>query len=218
MLKKLMCVFLAAAGILVSFSGCGKQIETVKVAKADSIENFAAYRAEIVALLDKEKVDYAFSDFSAGNNEDSLETDPYIYIMKVSLAGEPGGEINIGLTNKEQIESFTVSIVTTSPTIEDCDMNIRDYPFLRKIFNLVSDIHVSAFACNRLMRSVRKDSGDEYAGNPDAFNKKDTKYFSRDKSKTWLLEYSIYYRTADDPAVFEETFAYKGNLAPRAAS
>lgn len=216
MLKKLMCVFLAAAGILVSFSGCGKQIETVKVAKADSIENFAAYRAEIVALLDKEKVAYTFSDFSAGNNEDSLDTDPYIYIMKVTLTDEPGGEINLGLTNKEQIESFTVSIVTTSPTIEDCEMNIHDYPFLRKIFNLISDIHVSAFACNQLMRSVRRGAAEEYAGNPDAFYKKDTKYFARDKSKSWFLEYSIYYRTADDPAVFEETFAYKGNLAPRA--
>ena len=215
MLKKILSSFLVIAVILVSFSGCGKQIETVKVEKVASIENFAAYKQEIIALLDGEKVDYTFSDFSFGNEEDSLETAPYIYLMKITLSTEPGGEINIGLTNKEQIESFTVSIVTTKPTIEECDLNIRDYPFLRKIFNIVSDIHVSAFTCNRLLRSVRRGSEDEYAANPDAFNKMDTKYFARDKSKTWLLQYSIYYRTADDPAVFEESFAYKGNLAQR---
>lgn len=218
MLKKTLSSFLVIAVMLVSFSGCGKQIETVKVEKADSVENFAAYKQDIIALLDKEKVDYEFSDFSVGNEEGSTDTTPYYYLIKIILNTDPGGEINIGLTHKEQTESFTVSIVTTKPTIEDCDLNIRDYPYLRKIFNLVSDIHVSAFACNRLMRSVRRGATEEYAGNPDAFYKKDQKDFTRDKSKTWFLGYSIYYKTADDPAVFEETFAFQGNLAPRADS
>jgi hypothetical protein len=216
MLKKILCIFLTLAVMLVAFSGCGKQVETVEVAKADSIENFAAYKAEIIALLDKEKIEYDFSDFSAGNEEDSLGTDPYIYIMKITLKGEPGGVVNIGLTNKDQIESFTVSLEgAKKEKIGDCDLNIRDYSFVRKIFNLVSEIEVSAFTCNRLMRSTRKGIEEEYELNTTAFYKKDDKFFARDKTKTWYLQYTIYYNTTASPVVFEETLSYRGNLALR---
>lgn len=218
MFKKTLCVVIAVAVMLVSFSGCGKPVETVKVAKADSVANFAAYKEDVIELLDKAKINYDFSEFFLGNEEDAPENDAYSYIMTITLKDEPGTQINIGFTNKEKIENFTVSILVSSPTIEECNLNIRDYSYLRKIFNLISEVKVSAFSCNRLLRSTRRGSVEQYEGNPDAFYKKQEKFFARDKTQTWFLQYAIYYNTTSDPTVFEETLAFKGNLAPRIAS
>lgn len=219
MLKKISCLMIALALILVSFSACSKpQVETIKVAKADSVVNFALYKKDVIALLDDAKVNYDFSEFFVGDEKDAPEASPYFYIMKIVLKDEPGREISIGFSNDAQIESFTASITVPQPTIGDCDLNIRDYSYLRKIFNLVSEIEVSAFDCNRLMRSTRKGSKEQYESNTDAFYKKKERFFSQDKTETWALQYSIYYNTTADPVVFEETLAYKGNLAPRVAA
>lgn len=218
-MKKRLCVLLAVTLIFATFGGCGKpQVETVEVAKADSIVNFASYKEDIIALLDKAKVNYDFSEFFVRDEKNAPEASPYFYVMKIVLKDEPDREISIGFNNDDRIESFTASITVSQPTIGECDLNIRDYSYLRKIFNLVSEIEVSAFDCNRLMRSTRRGSKEQYESNTDAFYKKKERFFSQDKTETWVLQYSIYYNTTSDPLVFEETLAFKGNLAPRTAS
>ncbi|HZK38688.1 MAG TPA: hypothetical protein VFD23_00885 [Clostridia bacterium] len=215
MLKKILCVMTVLAVMLACLGGCGKPVETVEVPKADSLAHFAAYKEDIVAILDKSKADYELSEAFAGNEEDAPEDAAYFYIMKITLKEEAGTEINISLTNEDKIESFSVSLLVSKPTIEDCDLNIRDYPYVRKIFNLVSEINVSAFSGNRLLRSTRKGSKQQYEGNPDAFYKKQEKFFTRDKTETWVLQYAIYYNTTTHPTVFEETLTFKGHVAPR---
>lgn len=218
MLKKILCLVIALAFMLLSFGGCGKPVETVKVAKSDSIANFAAYKNDIIAILDKSKVEYELTEASAGNEPQAAQSDAYFYVMKIIIKNEPGTQLNISFTNEEQIESFAVSVLVSNATIEECDLNIRDYPYLRKIFNLVSEIKVSALSGNRLLRSTRKGIKEQYEGNKDALYKKQEKFFDRDKTQTWVLQYAIYYNTTTDPMAFEETLTFKGNLAPRTAS
>ncbi len=218
MLKRILCVMLAAIVMLVSFGGCGKQVETTTVVNERSKENFAAYKNEIIKIMDESGIKYQSEDFSFGGESSVMKPETAYSIFNFKLETQLNEQINIALQNNNDIESFIVSIVVNREKIEDCDLNIRDYPYLKKIFNLVSEINVSTFASNQLMRSVRRGSQEEYAGNTDAFNKKEEKFFARDKTKTWLLQYSIYYNTTEDPAVFVESLDFKGNLAPRATS
>ena len=217
MFKKVLCILLALTVMLVSFSGCGKQVVTAKVDKSASIADFAAYKKEITAIMDGSGVKYTYSEQVFGNEATAKAATPYILIMKFDLQTALKEEIIVGLTNKNSMESFTVSIQLDRKTIKDCKLNIRDYPYLRKIFNLVSVIQVSAFGCNSLLSSTRSGIEKAYAAHPKSFYKSKNKYFGQDKTKTWFLQYTIYYQTAAIPTVFEETLAFQGNLAPRAA-
>jgi len=218
MFKKVLCILLAMTVMLVSFSGCGKQVVTAKVDKTASIADFAAYKKEITAIMDASGVKYKYSEQVFGSESAAKAATPYILIMKFDLQTALKEEIIVGLTNKNSMESFTVSIQLDRKTIKDCKLNIRDYPYVRKIFNLVSVIQVSAFSCNSLLNSTRSGIVKAYAAHPKSFYRSKNKYFGQDKTKTWFLQYTVYYQTAAIPTVFEETLIFNGNLAPRAAT
>ncbi|MEI6578179.1 MAG: hypothetical protein WCN92_01800 [Eubacteriales bacterium] len=216
MFKKLSCVLFALMLILVTFGGCGgKQVVTAKVDKKASIANFAAYKKEIIDIMDKSGVKYKSSDMEVGNKAGAKATDPYMLLIKFDLQTELKEELAVVFTNKDKIENFVVSLVVNRKTLEECKLNISDYSYVRKIFNLVSEIDVSSFACNSLLRSGRKGVEAKLAENPDSFYNSKDKFFSRDKTKTWSLNYTIYMDTAPKTPVFSETLAFKGNLALR---
>ncbi len=217
MFKKIICAFLVFSLIIITFGGCGKPVETLKVDKETSKSNFTVYKQKIKDILDKTDVKYNYSEMETGNEDDAKDTDPYMLIMKFEMQTGLQEALFISLTNTYETESFNISFGLNKEKINDCNLNIREYLYIRNIFNLVSEIKVSSFACNRLLTSTQKGIEAEFEANPDAFYKKENKYFGRDESKTWFLQYTIYYKTAADPAIFEETLSFHGNLAPQTA-
>lgn len=218
MFKKIICAFLVFSVIILTFGGCGKQVETLKVDKEKSVSNFAAFKQEIIDIMDKADVKYKLADIDFGKIPEATVSDKAYLIFKITLETKHKEEILVSFLNKDQIESFIISIQINRSNLEDCKLNIRDYPYLRDVFNQVSDIKVSNLGCNRFLRSSRRGVEDKLEENPDSFYNNENKYFSRDKTETWSLQYTIYMQTAADPVIFEETLSFKGNLAPRTAA
>jgi len=218
MFKKIICAFLVFAAVILTFSGCGKQVETAKVDKNTSVSNFAAYRQDIIKIMDKADVKYKLIDIDYGKIPGATTKGKTYLALKITLESKKKEEIAVTFLNEDQIENFVVSIQVNESKLEDCKLNLRDYPYLRDIFNLISEIKVSSIGCNRFMRKTRRGAEDKLNENPDSFYLNKNKYFLRDKTKTWFLQYTIYMQTAASPVVFEETLSYKGNLAPGKAA
>ncbi|MGI6247857.1 MAG: hypothetical protein ACOYJX_00430 [Acutalibacteraceae bacterium] len=213
-MKKISLIFLALLIMLLPLGGCGKAPATVPATKEESEARFAACKKEIEAILEKENVNYELEEVKLGNEIIPANIMPGIMMLKITLTDKPGDEISIALTNKGESENFIITLKTVSPSIDECSLKIRQYPYLKDVFSLLSGTRFSIFSADFFMWRARRGIEKEYEKHPAAFDKKEEKYLYRDKSNDLKMTYSIYYNSVAEPAVFEETFDFSGKLAP----
>lgn len=213
MMKKIVCVLLALSVVLISLSGCGKQVKTVTVDNKTAAADFEFYKKEIISIMDKSGMKYKLNDVNL--NENSKNSDVPLAFFAMTLETEKNEAIIVALTLTDKMESFAISLDIKRKKLDECKINIRDYPVVQDIYNLVSEIHVSTFACNHFLNSSRRGMEDKYKFRPDVFNISENKYFSRDKTHTWVLQYQITQQASDKTNKFDETLIFKGNLASR---
>lgn len=209
MLKRIVLTAAAVLFALLPVAGCSRKASPpAEVPVADSLKNFDKYKKDLLAILKKSGVDYTLDDTELGHMEGTAAE-----VFRVTLNSADMAAAVVMMTNPGNIERFTVSFHINRKTLDECRLNTRDYPWLVKMFNYLTDVNLSNAACNRFIRSARR-SVDNDAESQPAFYLTESKNYDEDDEKGLSLKYDIFYKTGSNPAVYEETLSLSGYLSP----
>ncbi len=209
MLKRLLPSLAAVSLLFALLTGCSQTpAPPATVPPADSAAHFKEYKEDMLGFLKSAGVAYTLDDTELSQMEGTAAE-----AFRVTLDTDGKADAVVLMTNPGNCERFAISLKINRKTLDECKLNARDYPWLIKMFNYVTDVRVSRFTCNSLMRSARREIGNG-AEKQESFYLNKSKDYDKDDDKGLSLTYSVYYKTDINPAVYEETLSLTGYLSP----